>query len=197
MKKTLSALTIALLAVSLTGCGGGKKEAPKASAVVAQTSQQTQKVAGLGISTKEFKERYDRFTWDLGTANPDVAVALSFTDSIDSKINKDTHVASICASNKLCALIKTADDNESIIDVGTIAQGDGTPQSGATAFLFMSCVAGAAIPEVKNVKEVGPTIMNLVKSAKGGKQAKAMLKGYELTLLMSKEIGVMMSISKK
>lgn len=31
MKKTLSVLTATLLAVSLAGCGGGKKEAPKAS----------------------------------------------------------------------------------------------------------------------------------------------------------------------
>lgn len=31
MKKSLSVLTAALLAVSLAGCGGGKKEAPKAS----------------------------------------------------------------------------------------------------------------------------------------------------------------------
>lgn len=38
MKKTLSVLTATLLAVSLAGCGGGKKEAPKASQASATAS---------------------------------------------------------------------------------------------------------------------------------------------------------------
>ena len=187
----------ALMAASVVGCGG-KKEANAPQKPTVQASQPVQQVTGLGVSILQFDGRYTQFKDELNQVFKNAGLQLG-DFSATHKLNKETHTSSACASERLCVMVKTAEDNETVTEVGAIAQGDGTPASGVMVMAFMTAVASAAIPEVNSVKDIGKTIGDLIgKTMKAkDKTGTATFKGYDLKLVVSKEIGAMLAISKK